>query len=315
MAFVDGAARAVNDILLGPLGSRLIRNSSLKRLYADNDELRRQVDAASLEARAHREAYAPRDALGSWVLAELEGGQRLWVDLGDYGVSRHCLAGAYEPVESGFVRSTLKPGQSFIDVGANIGWFTILGARAVGPMGHVYAVEPRPPTCERLRMSVAENGYRHVNVLQAALGAAPGRMAVASLLAGRNPGATWLVATDALNAQFRAGYERFDVDVIRLDDVAPDRCDLLKIDVEGAEYLALCGATETIRRCRPIIVSEINAEPLKQVSGVSPDEYVQFVEGLGYRTHAVSERGSSQILPAGFASAITSLANVAFVPV
>ena len=283
------------------------RSSCIERLNTDIQTLRTQrADQAELE---------PRDPLGTWLLAELDGGRRLWVDLGDYGVSRAAMIGHFEPIETGFVRSVLKPGQTFVDIGANIGWFTILAGQIVGPAGRVYAFEPRPNTCERLRMAVAENGYRHVEVRQVALGAAAGRMTIASLVRMRNPGGTWLLASDALLAGLREseGYERFDVEVIRLDDLAVESCHLLKIDIEGAEQLALAGAVETFRRFHPIIISEINPDPLQQVSGVSPSEYVRFVEGLGYRAHAMTAAGPGPRLAAGFADGATMM-NIAFLP-
>lgn len=298
--------KTLNKALLGPLGFRLVKSSCIERLNTDIQTLRAAQHADGAE-------LVPRDPLGTWLLAELEDGRRLWVDLGDYGVSRAAMIGHFEPIETGFIRSLLKPGQTFIDIGANIGWFTVLAGQIVGVTGRVYAFEPRPNTCERLKMSVAENGFRHVEIRQVALGAAAGRMAVASLVRMRNAGGTWLLATETLVANLREGYERFEVDVIRLDDFGLESCHLLKIDIEGAEHLALCGAVETLKRFRPIILSEINPDPLQQVSGVSASEYVGFLEGLGYRAHAITAAGPGPRLAAGFADGITMM-NVAFLP-
>jgi hypothetical protein len=76
-------------------------------------------------------AMAPRDQLSTWVLAEPRAGLRLWLDLGDYGVSRPCLINRYEPDETAFVEQYLRPGMSFVDVGANIGWFSLIAAKAL----------------------------------------------------------------------------------------------------------------------------------------------------------------------------------------
>ncbi len=298
-------AKALNNALLAPFGARLVKSSCIERLKTEVESLRAQQAAAA--------DLLPRDPLDTWLLAELDGGRRLWVDLGDYGVSRVAMFGHYEPIESGFVRSVLKPGQTFIDIGANIGWFTTLAAQIVGDTGRVHAFEPRPNTCARLQMTIAENGYRHVEVRQAALGAAAGRMTVATLVHMRNPGGTWLLATETLSANLREGYERFEVDVMRLDDLPIESCHLLKIDIEGAERLALSGAVETLKRFRPIIISEINPGPLQEVSGVSASEYVDFVEGLGYRAHAMTATGPGPRLAAGFTDGIAMM-NVAFLP-
>jgi FkbM family methyltransferase len=163
-------------------------------------------------------------------------------------------------------------------------------------------------------MSVAENGLRNVEVHPLALSTAPGRMTVATLVSARNPGGTWLLTTAALDAAAQEGFERFDVAVARLDDIAPECCDMVKIDVEGAEYLVLTGGAATIRRLRPVILSEVNPEPLRMVSGVSAEEYVRFVESLGYRAHAINPDGPGPALPAGFASALAGVTNVLFLP-
>ncbi len=323
MNLIVRAAMTLNEVVLAPFGVRVIRASTLDQLIqsARPDELvpsappAQAVQALPAEPPECRlPERGAQDPLGTWVLAEFEDGRRLWVDLGDEGVSRPCLTGTFEPAETGFVRSVLKPGQSFIDIGANIGWFTILAARIVGPAGHVTAFEPRPTTGGRLRMSVAENGFRHVDVRLVALGAASGRMTVATLIAARNPGGTWLLATSFLEGAWHKGYERFEVDVVRLDDVAPARCDLLKIDIEGAEYLALSGGAGTIRRLRPIIICEINPQALRKVSELSAAELVRFVEAWGYRAHAIQADGPGPALPDGFAASLTEVVNVAFLP-
>ena len=100
--------RALNDRLFALFGVRLVRSSNLERMHVELRNLQKQRDASQLVS---------REVAGSWVLAELDDGTRLWVDLGDYGVSHACMFGTYEPVETGFVRSMLKSGQYFIDIG------------------------------------------------------------------------------------------------------------------------------------------------------------------------------------------------------
>ena len=94
-----------------------------------------------------------------WVCTELRDGLKLWVDLADIGVSAGCLLNDWEPSTTAFILAALGPGDVFVDVGANIGWFTILAAHRVGVSGHVWAFEPRPGTCGRLADSVSANGF------------------------------------------------------------------------------------------------------------------------------------------------------------
>lgn len=85
-------------------------------------------------------------------------GASMEIALPDLIQSRIYFFGVWEPAISAFVRSRLEPGDSFIDVGANIGYYTVLASRRVGPSGSVYAVEASPKICSRLRRNVALNG-------------------------------------------------------------------------------------------------------------------------------------------------------------
>jgi FkbM family methyltransferase len=273
------------------------------------------TDSNSLPAPADTSSnLAPRDPLSTWVLAEPRRGLRLWVDLGDYGVSRPCMTNAYEPLETAFVEGYLRPGMWFVDVGANIGWFSLLAAQRVGPTGGVIAFEPRPDSAARLALSAGENGLSCITVHQAAAGAAAGRMKVGALIAGHNTGGTWLLTTDRLLRRTAVGHQLFDVDVRRLDDTPIARCDLLKLDVEGAEYLVLQGARATIERCRPVILSEINGPVLREVSQVSAADYVRLLRRLDYRPHELSATGPGRAMTDDELSAVDTPRNVIFLP-
>lgn len=307
---IDEVAKFVNVQILGRLGVCLVRSTSIEKLLTENHLLKQQVS----QLRAIPEQQTQSGLANTWVLAKLDSGISIWADSKDVGVSRPCMMGIYEPDESGFVRSVLNSGDTFVDIGANIGWFTLMAANIVGPEGRVYSFEPRPDTSERLGMSADLNGYMNVEIQQVALGSAAGRMTVATQLSAHNPGGTWSLATDALDSALDEGYERFEVDVIRLDDLQLKHCDLLKIDIEGAEYLALSGATETLTRLRPTIISEINPEPLKLVSQVSAAEYVEFLRGLGYSAYEVTANGPGKLLSRDFATKLSDMVNIAFLP-
>jgi FkbM family methyltransferase len=260
-------------------------------------------------------AMAPRDQLSTWVLAEPRTGLRLWVDLGDYGVSRPCMMNRFEPDETAFVEHYLRPGMSFVDVGANIGWFSLIAARVVGPTGHVVAIEPRPDSIERLAMSARENGFANIRTLPMALAARSGRTKVGAHLAGANTGGTWLVTTPELAKTMAVDHQLFDVEVGCLDDIDLPACDLLKIDVEGAEYLVLEGGRQTLARHRPAILSEINPEPLRQVSGVSVGDYLDLLAAMNYRPHRLGAAGQTEAVERAFVLGATGSQNYVFLPI
>jgi FkbM family methyltransferase len=159
-----------------------------------------------------------------------------------------------EPYESGLVNllpRLLAPGSVFIDVGANIGFLTILAARLVGPEGRVVAFEPHPGAAARLRTGLAVNGVAAiVEVVEAALGAqddAAARLHLTddSVLSSTDPGRA------PLRHDF-AFVRAIDVRSVTLDSWLRPRRDLLgriaaiKVDVEGTEEDVLAGMAETL---------------------------------------------------------------------
>src|SRR5271165_5329770 len=73
------------------------------------------------------------------------------------------------------LREFIEPGSVFVDVGANIGWFTMIGSRLTGPKGHVFAIEPDPRNCDILSRNIAHNGCGNVTIYPIAAGAADGK--------------------------------------------------------------------------------------------------------------------------------------------
>jgi len=234
----------------------------------------RDVLLGSTEFQALFGAYKNPDR---WVLADLND-RRMWVNLADRAVSFPCLQGDYEPAETRAVRRLLKPGQAFVDIGANIGWFSAIAATILRDEGSIVAVEPRPDIFHWLvqTLDLAEMGTR-ISAHQLALGDAPGSI---DLTWGRNtpnPGGSRLVRDG-----IPEGQEGVRVDMVTLDSLALPSCDFIKIDVEGAEMIALRGGSDTISRDRPIVMSEIHNRQLRDVSRCSAVEYARFFTDRSY---------------------------------
>ena len=101
------------------------------------------------------------------------------MDPADYAVG-HTVArtGSYEPEVSATLREVLPPGATFVDIGANIGWFSLLAASLVGPTGRVIAIEPNPRNVALLRQSAKDNGFDNIDVVTVALGERRGAAAL-----------------------------------------------------------------------------------------------------------------------------------------
>ena len=228
--------------------------------------------ANSLEC-VRRGIFAPSGAAA--VLTEIEG-FRIYTDPDDALVGGAVRAGSYEPEVCATFRRLLRPGMSVLDLGANVGFFAMLAASLVGPRGRVLAVEPNPRNARLLEASRRANGFAHVDVLQAAAGCALGLL---ELNSSYSNGTTSGLADDVASV-----LSAETVAAVPLDALIPaDRpVAFIKVDVEGAEHLALRGCEAAIRRDRPVIVTEFSPALLPGISGVDGPGYLRWLTGLGY---------------------------------
>jgi FkbM family methyltransferase len=184
--------------------------------------------------------------------------------------------GTSEPVIQELLGSLLAPGAVFFDIGANVGFFSVIAARMVGPTGTVVAFEPLPANVVGLRANAARNGMDQVRVIAAAVG---DRAATVALQ----------VTSDPTHARLREVRERDDaIDELEVPMVTVDELvdagvipppTVIKLDVEGAEVAALRGMTGTLRRHRPTVVCELHGTN-RQVGAVLRDSgYVVEVVG------------------------------------
>ena len=145
---------------------------------------------------------------------------------------------------------------TFYDVGANIGFFSLLGARIVGPFGRVVCFEADPEVAERLRMNLAHNGFEQATVVQSAVWSEPTTVFFARVDTRVSPDrGLGHVAVHGDSADTIA------VDAVALDDlVGSERPpDFIKCDVEGAEAAVFAGAEILLRTRRPILLVEMHS--------------------------------------------------------
>lgn len=166
------------------------------------------------------------------------------------------LTGEYSGREMDVYAALLQPGDVALDVGANVGVFTIAMGRAVGAGGRVLAFEPQPAIAGMLARNVARHGLAHVEVRREIVAAATGDGMFADIvsLPQDRP-----VNFGAIGLHTRIPEEYGDMvptAATTVDALGLERCALIKVDVEGAEAAVVRGASETIRRCRPVLSIE-----------------------------------------------------------
>jgi FkbM family methyltransferase len=225
------------------------------------------------------------------VIKELDGKLRLFIDTSDVVIGWGIIRGKYETEELDFVRRTVRPGQTVLDIGANIGLFTVTTAALTGPTGRVYAFEPLEDLASLLARSVAENNFGDRVVLErAAVSDKPGSGHLISASKTTNAGGAYLN-----EGQVPLGHEASEVKLITLDTYPVRRpVHFIKIDVEGAELLAFRGAKELLKKDRPVILSELHPAQLSKVSGCTPAEFVAELESYSYQCHVLH---GSQLVP------------------
>jgi FkbM family methyltransferase len=212
----------------------------------------------------------------------------MWVDVSDRVIATRLLGeGIWEPAETATFLSCLKPGTCVFDVGANIGYYTLLAARAVGPAGVVYAFEPEPRNFALLSRSVAENGFTNVRALAAAVSDRAGRSRLH--LDGANFGAHSFEV-----GSLRTPTGRFvDVDAVPLDRFVDEARTfeagvVVKIDVQGAEALVVEGARELLALPRATVFLEFWPEALERAHA-DPTRLLLDLEELGFRFEDVEQ--------------------------
>ncbi len=243
-------------------------------------------------------------------------GFRMELELDDW-VDQHIYAtGDYEPYSAHVMRALLHPGDCMLDVGANIGFFSLLAAQCVGAGGRVIAFEPAPDVRARLQRNVALNGASrlasdsnwHIEVRAEAI---TDQLGDREFFVGpaQHSG---IASLRSLGADTACAIK---VPGTTLDRVLRDGTPvhLIKIDIEGAEARALRGMRRILQECHPHLLVEVSADYLCEM-GDSAAGLFSFLEDFGYRAyriewdHLVPLTGWSARLPRQFNALFTTLA-------
>lgn len=188
--------------------------------------------------------------------------------------------GTYEPFIAESIERALKLGDTFYDVGANAGYFSLIAAQKVGPKGCVVAFEPHPITAETIRKQFLLNELQNCTVVEAAVSS---RKGTARLSDDLYSVMQFLVDAGSDYTSNLSSKRYLEVPTVALSDFARTfgkPPDVIKIDIEGAEILALQGAREILEKAAPTLLVELHSDKIK-------DEYFKMMTEIGYTTEFI----------------------------
>jgi len=197
--------------------------------------------------------------------------------------------GLYEPEATRSIRQMVKAGNCCLDVGANLGYYTISMAKWVGSCGLVVAFEPFPTNFETLERNVHLNGLKNVILAPTALS---NRNGVLRLIYSVND--HFSATPSAKGYAVDENQDSIQVPTRRLDDYVAELGripTLIKIDVEGAELSVLEGAQNTLASVRPILLVEVHDWGTNEAAKV-----LQFLSEFQYETRTVGQKGHEKVL-------------------
>jgi FkbM family methyltransferase len=222
------------------------------------------------------------------VHSALPPGTKLWVripeglgkDLWIYADPRFELGytnGDHEPWLQQLLKSELRSGDCFYDVGAHTGFFALIASRFIGSTGSIVAFEPDPDNVATLQANIARNGISQVALAEAAVWSSPGEVTFERALGESNR------TQGHILTEPNAKLARISVKAVRLDDLIFNEGyphpQLMKMDVEGAEWDALQGASRMLGEIRPKLLCEIH-DPAQM------DQIQMYLRQFGYQAEA-----------------------------
>jgi len=210
------------------------------------------------------------------------------LDIDDY-FENNILWGYYESKVKQLIKSTLREGETFIDIGANIGFFSILGAKLVGDSGQVFSFEPNPDCVEIINRNKKLNSYENLKIVKKAISNSSKKQ---DFFISKQHALSTLKEDSALMELERT----IEVEITSLDreiknlEISEDSISLIKIDVEGHELFVFQGMKELLSSTKPKIIFENNPLAMKEYGYSLIDIYRDFLKPHGYKVFFIPSK-------------------------
>ena len=183
---------------------------------------------------------------------------------------RLSINGIWEPFQSQLFMEKVKKGNTVVDIGAHIGYYTLLSAKLVGPYGHVYAFEPNEARFSLLSQNVILNKYKNVTCVNKAVADFSGKRKLLILYDGKKD----------------------VIDQVALDDFFKKNATInfIKMDIDGGEVLALHGMRKFLKKTKNIMLMiELWPAGLRKF-GHTPKQYLTLLRSLGFKLYQIDEK-------------------------
>lgn len=230
--------------------------------------------------------YAAKLPGGAWLLyyittgtsGPIRDGVGKGLRFNPYRSSGAYLSGRNELPVQETLAEHLKRGDVFYDIGANVGFFSIIASRLVGADGAVYAFEPLPINVACLRRNVRANNLSNITVIPKAVAATSGPVEIH--LTAHPGGATLVSAGYPTDAYATTRVESAFIDeLLDYNQIAPP--DVVKIDVEGAEVDVLRGMARALEKYHPVVIYEIDDTDPERLAH-KRETCAGILQGFGY---------------------------------
>jgi len=213
---------------------------------------------------------------------------------------RLSINGVYEKFETQTVKQYIKPGDVVLDLGANIGYYTLIFAKLVGKQGKVYAFEPDPNNFKLLQKNIEVNNYTNVELIQKAVSDKNGKATM--YIVEEHPAGNRL-----FDAHDKADRNTIEVKTIRLDDFFNNdnhEINFIKMDVEGTENKVIAGMPLILRKTKKLKMMVEFAPTLIKESGIDPRQFFQPFLDNNFQIFHINKR-KKQIQPTTIEKLVT----------
>ena len=223
---------------------------------------------------------------------KIPGELRMNLNLDDY-FENNILWGFYEPHVRESIKSNIKREGVFIDIGANIGFFTNYSASLVGSKGYIYSYKPNPECVERIRKNLELNEFKNVKILNKALSDSHQTkkfyVGKQHALSSLHEGSELMELDKTITVQVST----LDTEIQSLK-IKPENISLIKIDVEGHEFNVFRGMTGLLKY-KPTIIFENNPLAMKECGYSLIDIWENFIQGSEYDLYYLNSKKKSTL--------------------